>query len=695
MSKPSSRVAVDIGGTFTDLVSYNAETDALVYTKSLTTYDSLSNGVFECLRLAETDLSQVAAFVHGSTIAINTVIQRKGARTGLITTLGFRDVYAIARSNRPDAYNLLFEKATPLVPRDLVMEVGERIRANGEVMRPLDAASVDRAVRELLERGVEAIAVVLLHAYRNPQHEKSVRQAILAAAPHVYVSLSHEILREFREYERTSTTVLNSYIGPIVSNYVHELGQNLRQGGFGGAFLVMQSNGGAMSAEAAAVRPVSLMESGPVAGVIGCARLGEELGTPNVISFDMGGTTAKASLIENGETRIVTGYHIGGFETGHPMMLPVVDIVEVGAGGGSIAWIDEGGGLKVGPLSAGSTPGPVCYGRGGAEPTITDANLVLGRLDAEHFLGGRMKLDAEAARQAIATKIARPLGLSLEEASLGILAIADAKMSLAVREVSVAKGHDPREFALIATGGAGPLHAGAIARELSLPRVIVPELPGTFSALGMLASDVRHDYVRTLILGLASADPSEIAAVFVEMGQEAQSALSRDGVGREQMRLFRSLDLRYQGQEYTLTTSAPSGEIDRALLEGVRKRFDEIHHARYSHSAPEEPVEIVNLRLAAVGLVADRARAFRLVESNDRRTGEPKARRTVLFDSGAIACPVYDRAALIVGREIAGPAVIEERVSTTIVHPGDCARLLEKGPIMIEVANLDRAAGAK
>lgn len=680
------RVAIDIGGTFTDLVAYSEGSDQLFYSKSLTTHEHLSDGVLDCLRLAKVDLPNVDYLIHGSTIAINTVIQRLGAKTGLITTKGFRDVYAIGRGDRPDPYNLIFEKAIPLVSRDRIGEVDERLNARGEVVRPLDRVGADAVINRLVDQGVELIAVVLLHGYRNPEHERAVGEAIRRLAPNVYVCLSHEILREFREFERTSTTVLNAYVGPIVSKYVRALQTDFKREGFEGNFLIMQSNGGTMSAEAAAAKPVSIMESGPVAGVIGCAELGAALGLQDVISFDMGGTTAKASLVDKGQTRVVTGYYIGGSAVGHPMMLPVVDIVEVGAGGGSIAWIDASGGLKVGPVSAGSSPGPACYGKGGTEPTITDANLVLGRLDANNFLGGQMRLDVEAARQAIVHKVAEPLGFSMEESALGIIKIADAKMSLAVREVSVAKGHDPRQFALIATGGAGPLHAASIARELSLPKVIIPDLPGTFSALGMLTADVRHDYVRTFIVQMRNSDPTVLTSVFEEMTSEAAAALRRDGIETDDSRLIRSLDLRYEGQEYTLTVPLPTELPDRDVWMRAREHFDDLHHARYSHSAPGESVEIVNLRLTAVGKIAGKARAFgSRLSSSTARSGKPKGRRKVHFDEGVFDCALYDRAAIIPGEVIAGPVIIEEQVSTSVIPPGARVSLSDKGPLIIEM----------
>ena len=683
---PRSRVAVDIGGTFTDLVAYDPGSACVRVGKSLTTDQRLSDGVFACLSQAEIELSEVGHFMHGSTIAINTVIQRRGARAGLITTRGFRHVYAIGRGDRPRAYDLLFEKPVPLVPADRIAEADERMNAQGEVVRALDEASVIAAIDMLVRQKIESVAVVLLHAYRNPEHERRIGELIAARAPGLHVTLSHEILREFREYERTSTTVLNAYVAPVVSEYVGELEGRLRSQGFGGHLLIMQSNGGTMSAATARARPVSMMESGPVAGVIAAARLGQALGIGDVISFDMGGTTAKASLVENGEARTVSFYHIGGAETGHPMMLPVVDIVEVGTGGGSIAWLDAAGGLKVGPLSAGASPGPVCYGMGGVEPTITDANLVLGRLDPAHFLGGRMRLDFAAARHAITSRIAEPLGLGTEQAALGILRIADARMSLAVREVSLTKGYDPRDFALVASGGGGPLHGGAIARELSVPRMIIPELPGTFSALGMLMTDARHDLVRTRIADIARIDAGEIAEVFAQMQEQARELLTLDGIAPQDCRLAPGLDLRYLGQEYTL--QVPLGDVapDASALANARQRFDELHQARYRHAAPDEKVEIVNFRLTAFGKVAGDLAAFGdITERATARPAAPIGHRLVWFDDGCHKCAIYRRDELPEGCVIEGPAVIEEAVSTTLLHPGDRAEVSARGALMVGI----------
>ncbi|MBI3057796.1 MAG: hydantoinase/oxoprolinase family protein [Deltaproteobacteria bacterium] len=437
------RIAVDIGGTFTDLVALDDQGN-LHRSKSLTTPEELARGIQDCFAKANIQLSTAEFFIHGSTIAINAVLERKGVATGLITTRGFRDVYEIGRGNRPEGYNLFFKRPVPLVPRDLRLEVDERLLASGEILEPLEEQSARAAIAELKSQKVESVAVCLLHSYANTAHEERLGELLRQEFPAAYVALSHEILRECREYERISTTVLNGYVGPIVTRYIISLERLFKASGFHGTFLIMQSNGGAMSVETAKKVPVTMMESGPVAGVIGAAALGEAVDCRRMISFDMGGTTAKASLIKDFHPELTSSYYIGGYVSGQPMMLPVVDIVEVGAGGGSIAWIDEAGGLKVGPRSAGAAPGPACYGRGGKDPTVTDANLVLRRIDPEYFLGGGIRLVKDGAVQAVRERIGNPLGLGLEEAALGILTIANYNMSLAVRAVSVEKGYDPR-----------------------------------------------------------------------------------------------------------------------------------------------------------------------------------------------------------------------------------------------------------
>ena len=590
-------VAIDIGGTFTDLVGFDDKIGKFVEAKSLTTPHELTQGILDCIRKSGLSAGVIDELIHGSTTAINTLIERKGAKTGLIVTRGTRDVYIIGRGNRPEAYNLFFHRHEPLVPRHLTREVEERVLGSGEAFRPLNKASVSEACRALAAEGVEAVAVCLLHAYANPDHERVVGQMVREEMPNAYLSLSHDILREYREFERMSTTVVNAYIGPKVGGYVKGLDAALNGVGFNGNLSIMRSNGGVMTPEVATERPVAMMESGPVGGIIASARVGQALGFDNVISFDMGGTTAKASLVRDGEPTLAPGYYVGGYASGHPVMLPMIDVVEVGAGGGSIAWIDDVGALKVGPQSAGADPGPICYRGGGTEPTITDANVVLGRLDPKNFLGGQMELDAPAARTGIEQKIAKPLKLDTVAAAQAIVEIAIAKMSLAVREVSVEKGYDPRDFVLVASGGAGPLHVCAIARELHIPKVIVPLFPSHFSALGMLLADERHDFTRTFYYDLANLDFAELLKVHDEMAAEAKKSLRH----ARNAEFKTELDIRYVGQEFTLSVPVSRELIVRGDRQKIRKAFDALYEHRYAHHSPDEPVEMVNIRLAGVG----------------------------------------------------------------------------------------------
>ncbi len=677
------RIAVDIGGTFTDLVAVDDQ--GQVYrSKSLTTPDDLARGIQDCLTAAKIEVSQASFFVHGSTVTINAVLEHKGARTGLITTKGFRDVYEIGRGNRPEGYNLFFKRPVPLVSRDLRLEVDERLYATGELLKALDEASALVTIGTLKAAGVESVAVCLLHSYANPVHEERLGQLLRQRFPEAYVSLSHEILREFREYERTSTTVLNAYVGPLVSRYLVSLEKMLGDSGFRGTFRVMQSNGGVMSAETAKKMPVTMMESGPVAGVIAAAHLGESLDCRHIISFDMGGTTAKASLIKDFHPEVTSSYYVGGYVSGHPMMLPVVDIVEVGNGGGSIAWIDPAGGMKIGPQSAGAAPGPACYGQGGTEPTVTDANLIVGRIDPEYFLGSGIRLRRERAAEAITEKIAKPLSLSLEEAALGILTIANFNMSLAVRAVSVEKGYDPRDCVLVPSGGGGALHAMAIARELSVPRVIIPPMPAHFSAFGMLLADLKHDYVLTFVRELADTTGAQIADAFASLEKSAIETLTEEGATREQMVLRRFLDMRYRGQEYTLPV--PLMEDPRAIGDfgPIRARFDRLHQEHYGHSAPNEPVMMVNLRLSALGRLDNRLQLSSTHGDGDH--GE-RGKRPVIFDSGQspVNCPIYLRNGFMPGDRLDGPAVIEELGATILLYPCDKMEINDFGHLVIEV----------
>jgi N-methylhydantoinase A len=675
-------VAIDIGGTFTDLIGFDEKAGRFVEAKSLTTPAQLGQGIINCIQKSGLNAGAIDDLIHGSTIAINTLIERKGAKTGLIVTRGTRDVYAIGRGNRPEAYNLLFHRHRPLVPRHLTREAEERLLASGEVHRTLQPSSIEEACRALAAEGVEAVAVCFLHSYVNPAHERQAGEIVRQEMPDAYLSMSHDILREYREFERISTTVVNAYIGPKVGGYVKSLKDDLAKVGFRGDLSIMRSNGGVMTPEVATDRPVAMMESGPVGGIIASARVGQALGFPNVISFDMGGTTAKASLIRDGEATMAPGYYVGGYASGHPVMLPMIDVVEVGAGGGSIAWIDDIGALKVGPHSAGADPGPICYRGGGTEPTITDANVALGRLDPDNFLGGEMKLDAKGAEQGINSKIAKPLGMSTTAAAQAILDIAISKMSLAVREVSVEKGYDPRDFTLVASGGAGPLHISAIARELYIPRVIVPLFPSHFSALGMLLADERHDFIRTFYGDLAGIDFKQAVGVHDEMVRDAGSALRHSANAEQQIHL----DLRYTGQEFTLQVPVTLDQLKAGDRRGIRTAFDALYQHRYSHHSPDEPVEMVNVRLAVIG---QRPRLQFPSVRNDA-VAKPDRQRDVYFADASkpVRCPVYDRPSLGNGTTISGPAIIQEHGTTTVLFAGDVCRVVASGELVIDVGGV-------
>ena len=682
-------VALDIGGTFTDLVAFDLAGGAIRHAKSSTTPYDLSVGIRRTLEKSGLTIPAIDTFVHGSTVAINTAIERTGAKTALLVTEGMRDVYQIGRGNRPESYNLFFKRPTPYVLRRDTHEIIERLNAAGEVITALDADATAATARALGGGDIAAVAVCLIHSWANPAHEAEVGAALAREASGLFCSLSHEILREYREYERMSTTVLNAYVGPRVSRYLQDLETLLVEMGFDGQLLIMQSNGGSMSPAIARRIPVATMESGPVGGIIAAAEATRALGYRNVIAFDMGGTTAKVSLVQDNEPAIAQGYFVGGAASGHPVMYPVVDIVEVGAGGGSIAWIDEVGALKVGPRSAGGHPGPVCYGQGGTEPTVTDANVVLGRLVADHFLGGEMPLDAAAARAAIEEKIAKPLGLGVMEAALGIVRIAAAEMSLAVRSVSVGRGYDPRDFAMVAFGGAGPLHAGQIARELGIPTLIIPRVPGHFSALGMLLANLRHDYVRTYYKALDACDFTEIDTAFAAMIDEAKGVLAAEGVSADRMAFQRFLDMRYVGQEFPIQTPVTAEDIARGDAEALRAAFDRIHDRRYGHQAVNEPVEVVNLRLTATG--AREKLSFPGITATVG--GALIDRRPVVFNdpSKPVVSPIYDRDRLGAGETIVGPAAVVEYASTTVLFEGDRLKVAPSGELIIELGRGDAA----
>jgi N-methylhydantoinase A len=673
----SYRVGFDVGGTFTDFV-LQSSTGELHTAKRLTTYPDPSEaclaGLDELVERAGIPWPQVGQAVHGTTLGSNIVIERKARGIGLLTTRGFRDVLLIGREKRYQVYDLQIEKPAPLLPRRLIGEVRERVLADGSIRDPLDEDDARRAIRALVARGVTTLAICLLHAYLNPAHEKRLAELVAEVAPDVAVTLSHEVSPTFREYERTSTTVVNAYVMSAVHDYLQSLQAALRERGYRGRLFVMQSSGGVATADAMERYPVRMIESGPAAGALMAAVYGELTGHHDLIAFDMGGTTAKLCLIESGRPSTTTAFELHRVNnapgSGLPMNIQAIDLVEIGAGGGSIATARLGV-IAVGPESASSTPGPVCYGRGGHEPTVTDANLVLGYLNPAYFAGGAMKLDVGAATRAIDQKLARPLGLEVEEAAWGVHAVVTTNMELATRVVSIERGRDPRDLTFVAFGGSGPVHGCRLAQALGIPRVILPAAAGVTAAIGLLAAEVKFDVARTYVRRLDALDPAAVTAMYEDMAAQAIDVVRPSAV-TSQLTIVRAADARYVGQGYELTVPVPSGTLDQAGLATVRKRFDEIYAARYGYSSPDEPVEIVTWKLSAVGGTPRISLAkAATTPSRDPRKGE----RPAYFPErgGFVDTPVYDRYALSAGTTIAGPAIVEERESTTVLPPGATA----------------------
>ena len=666
------RIATDIGGTFTDMVYLDEQSGEISIAKAPTTPHDFAEGVLTTLdKVDGLETSRTSFFVHGTTVIINALTERKGVKTGLITTRGFRDVLEIGRANRPDIYNMYYTKPKPFIPRYLRLEVKERLNYKGEVLTPLDKQELRTVINKLLNEGVESIAVCFMHAYANAEHEILAGEIIRETAPDIPFSLSHEITQEWREYERTSTTVLNSYVLPIAQRYLDNLEQTLSsRKRMSDVLHVMQSNGGSATFELGKQFPVNLVESGPVAGVIGAARIGELIDEANVISFDVGGTTAKTSLVEGGKPKITTEYKIEYTReyAGYPILAPTIDIVEIGSGGGSIAWINEAGALRVGPRSAGAVPGPACYNQGGTEPTVTDANLLVGRLNSENFLGGEIQVSVDKAAEAM-EPIARHFNLSIEEAALGVIRLSDFGKINAIKLISVRRGYDPRDFVLVAFGGGGPMHAAAIARELRCKKVVVPANPGVFSAFGMLMTDLRLDYIRTQIGRTDKGDLGRVNDLFAEMEHLARQQLSRENIAQEAMHIQRFADMRYLGQEHTVKVPVQSGRITPDLVQQINNGFHQLHEQAYTFRLDHNPIEWVNFHTTAIGLVSK----AEIGTINNQGTGLSKARkgtRTVIYeDFGAVSATIYERDWLPPGKVIAGPAVIEEPASSTVVFP--------------------------
>jgi N-methylhydantoinase A len=672
-----TRLAVDIGGTFTDLVAVDAR-GRVVRAKTDTTPGCLERGVLTALTRSGVPAAGVAAFIHGTTVVINAVTERSGVRTALVTTRGFRDVLEIGRANRPDLYNLAYRKPVPFVPRHLRFEVGERMSYRGEVIEPVSDADLAGLGDRLAAAGTQAVAVCLLHAWVNPAHEERVAAALAERLPGVPVLASHQVSRQWREYERSSTTVLSAYVQPVVSSYLGSLEGALRSAGVRGPLHVMRSNGGVCSFGQAARAPIGLLESGPVAGVTAAAELGRRLGARHVLALDIGGTTAKTAAVRDGQVRVDSLHHIGRTPTsaGYPVQAPTVEIVEIGAGGGSVAWADDAGGLHVGPRSAGAEPGPACYRRGGTEPTLTDANLAAGRIDPGYFLGGTMALDTGAAQRALATLGAR-LGTDAAGAARGVIRYAVAQMSHALRLVTLRRGYDPRDFAFVAYGGAGPLHAALLARELGITRTIIPPGPGHFSAFGMLAGPLRADAVRTVVGRLGETD---LAAVLARAQRAALDELGPAVGPGAAAEISRYAELRYTGQEHTLEIQLPDGsDLDPGWLARVRDRFEQRCLEAYAFRL-DVPLEVVSVRVSAV---APRPEVPWTGDDTEAAAGPSGSSRRVDFDThgGVMEVPVIGRAEL--GSTL-GPCVVEEPAATTLVLPGQGVRRDETGNLVIE-----------
>lgn len=673
------RLASDIGGTFTDLVYFDEETGALVTAKSLTTPADLTQGVVDTIDLVALDPAEVGFFVHGGTTVINAITERKGVKTALVTTAGFRDVLEIQRGNRPDLYNLRFEKEKAFVPRLLRFEAVERIDAAGNELAPLDPASLDPIVVRCKAEGVEAVAIQFLHSYVAPEHEAACAAYLRERLPGVAVTASHEITREWREYERANTTVLNAYVQPIVQRYFDRLEEALTKAGITCPYSAMQSNGGTTSFAWAKEHPITLMESGPAAGCNGAALVGELCGLANVIYLDIGGTTAKCSDIEGGKPKVSTEYRLeySRSQFGYPLRVPVVDIVEIGAGGGSIAWLDKAGLLKVGPLSAGADPGPASYGRGGTEPTVTDAKLITGVLNPGYFANGQFALDENQARLAM-QGIADGLGCSVEEAAVAVIRTVDANMINALKLVSIQRGHDPRDFALVVGGGGGAMHGAPLGRELGVKEVVIPIHPGLFSAWGMLATEPRRDFMQTVLGRAEDVAIEDIRELFARLEAEAQEYFRADGHAVDALSIEIRIDLRYLGQEHSVTVPI---NLVEATVASILDDFHAAHERTYTFQLDDTPVEFVTYRLTATARVA-RPELVRL--DAEGRSAAAKGMRLVDFgEDGRHETAIYERDQLPPGFAADGPLIVEEPSSTTLVHPGQRLGVDEYGFLRI------------
>lgn len=692
------RVGADVGGTFTDLVAMD-ETGRVTVAKAPTTPADQSDGVLDAVAKAGIDLASVDFFSHGTTVGVNAVIENEGAKVAVITTEGFRDALELRRGQRviddpDDMYNLQMDLPQdyvggydPLVRRPLRFEVPERLDYQGRVLKKLDEQVVRQIAEELRRKDIQAAVVCYLFSFMNPVHEQRTADILREVIPGLPLSLSSSILPVIREYERLSTAVVNAYVMPIMRSYLARLQERLRGGGFGRELYVMQSNGGIMSASMAAERPVYTIDSGPAGGVSAAAQVGLSLGYPDVISFDMGGTTAKICVVRGGRPEVTTRYWLGGR---YFIGVPVMDMVEIGAGGGSLAFVDTAGAVHVGPRSAGSVPGPVCYGTGGTEPTVTDADLVLGYINPDYYLGGEMTVDVEAARAAIREKIADRLGLSVAEAAHGIYRLVNANMIGATRVVTVQRGHDPRDFTLVVSGGTAAIHAVRMAQELRIPRVVVPLNAGVFSAVGLITADARYDVHRSYLVRLSQADPSRLRGIFAEIAAEASARIEELGFVREEVRLRYEVDMRYLGQAHEVPVEVPDELVVGLAAETVGRLGDLFHQKHlqlFGHDSRESEVEVITLSVSAVG-PREKTAMPEIVAGGPDPAPAHKGRRQVHFEEagGFIDCDTYERSRLASGNIIAGPAVIEQMDTTTVIPPGEKAVVDRSGRLIVELA---------
>ena len=683
------KIGVDVGGTFTDVFLLNETTGQLAVHKVSSTPEDPSRaiirGVSEILQIQKIPPDQVTYLAHGTTVATNAIIEQKGGKVGLLTTQGFRDLLEIGRQTRPRLYDLHLDYPPPIVTRDLRLEVKERVLHTGEVFIPLDEQSVQDQITILKKNKVDAVVLCLLYAYLNPNHEIRMKEMVREAMPGCYLSVSHEVLPEFREYERLSTTVLNASLMPVIDTYLRNFKKEAKRIGVLVSPRINQCNGGVMSVETACQFPIRTALSGPSAGVIGAFFIGNSMNRLDLITFDMGGTSTDVCLLEKGISSISSDRWVGGY----PAKIPSVDVNAVGAGGGSIAWIDLDGLMKVGPKSAGASPGPACYGLGGTEPTVTDANVILGRLNPEYLLGGRMKIDKSLAESAL-TRLGEKLGLRLMETAHGVIRIVTANMVKAIRTISIERGYDPKEFSLLAFGGAGPLHAVGVAKELEISRVIVPPNPGILCAMGLIVADARNDYVKTSLMNTDTVDTERVNQLFDQLEKEARQWLSLEGFDPSAQVLSRSVDMRYVGQNFELPVEVPPGRLKPEDLKTLVSRFYGEHEKNYGHFMPGEPTQLVSFRVTARG-INPKLQLRKMGHLKQKGASSMIGHREVYFDATAsLPTPVYDRTRLCPGDRITGPAVIEQMDSTTLIFPEDEAEIDDLLNIIITIRE-DRA----